>query len=337
MTRDRGRDDEAGQSWLQDIQQLERDAPASSASQAHRPDTARRSPDGSPAAAGHSVSPQQATQSTSPLLEAIQRAGSFEELHLAGTPTDSRYGRSVDARVVADGRTHELELRLFRRGEDDLTPALLDQLDRWATVGSLDGIVPVLDGTSDPRPWCCTPRRTGTVADRSPEPLSTALRQARALSETVAALHERGVLHAGLDPGHVVFPADSSRPHLDSVGLFDVYRRHDGSESALDPCYAPPEYFDDRYGVVDRTTDIYGLGTVFYRLFTGEAPYGGSLGTVREDVLTGPVPRPSAVADVPQAVDDLVERAMATDKFDRYESVTALHEDVAELCRWFAE
>jgi hypothetical protein len=53
---------------------------------------------------------------------------------------------------------------------------------------------------------------------------------------------------------------------------------------------------------------------------------------VREAVLTEPFPAPSAVADVPERVDDVIARATATDAFDRYRSARGLHEDLQAVC-----
>jgi len=302
----------------------------------------RRSVDESPTSHAPDTGRERATDedSRSPLVTALCRAADFDDLELTGSPTDHRYGRVVAARARVDGRSYDLQLRLFRRPEDgdaEFVAALADQLDRWSAVADLDGVVPVLDSGGDPRPWTCTAPAGATLADGVPTALSTALRTARWLSATLAAVHDRGVCHTGLDPTHVVSVPGTERPLLDSVGLLDVYRRYTDPASALDPRYAPPEYFDDRYGVADRTTDVYGLGAILYYLFTGEHPYGGSLADVRESVLTEPFPRPSAVADVPDGVDDIVSRATETDAFDRYTSARGLHEDLQELCLWLLD
>jgi hypothetical protein len=281
-----------------------------------------------------------ADDSRSPLVRALCRAADFEDLELTGSPTDHRYGRVVAACATVDGRDYDLQLRLFRQPEDDdadFAASLADQLDRWRAVADLDGVVPVLDSGGDPRPWTCTAPVGATLADRTPASLPTRLRTARWLSATLAAVHDRGVCHTGLDPSHVVSVPGTDRPLLDSVGLLDVYRRYSDPASSLDPRYAPPEYFDDRYGIADRTTDVYGLGAVLYYLFTGEHPYDGSLVSVRESVLTDPFPTPSAVADVPEGVDDVVARATATDKFERYTAARGLHDDIQDLCLWLLD
>ncbi|MEF8872843.1 MAG: hypothetical protein V5A41_14555 [Haloarculaceae archaeon] len=279
--------------------------------------------------------------SASPLIADIRRVADVDDLRLDGSPTDHHYGRVVPTRARVDGRSCRLQLRLFRRPEAEtgsgFEATLADQLDRWAAVGDCEGVVPVLDTAGDPRPWSCTAPITATLAERPPTTLADALRAARSLTHTLATVHDRGTLHTGLDPNHVVYAPGTDRPLLDSVGLFDVYRRHTDPSSALALPYAPPEYFDDRYGVADRTTDVYGMGALLYRIFTGRDPYDGPPADIREQVLTQPFPTPSDVTELPEALDDIVARATATDKFDRYQSAATLFEDVNELCLWLLD
>ncbi|MHB9287600.1 protein kinase domain-containing protein [Halobacteriales archaeon Cl-PHB] len=283
----------------------------------------------------HSRPPRTTPDSSSPLVAAIERVADVDDLSLVGSPADHRYGRVVGARVAAGGSTYDLALRLFRRPDDEsaFADALVDQLDRWAAVGDIDGVVPLPDGAKQPRPWALAPVVGDRLADRGDRSLERALREARSLATSVAVLHDRGVVHAGIDPGNVVYVPDGEVPQLDNVGLLDVYRRYADPATALDPRYAAPEYFDDRYGVVDHATDVYQLGAVLYRLLTGQAPYDGSPESVREGVLTEAFPRPSAVDPaIPAALDDVVERATTVDAFDRYETAAALRDDLDAVC-----
>ena len=333
-------------SWVSDLRDLERRDDDFSPSTRLRALAARRTARRSRAASDGDSSPESrdaktdkspADSAPSPLIAAIRRAAAVEDLTPVGSADQRRYGRAVDARVTADGGNYDLEVRLFRPPDSDgFAAALAEQIDRWVDLSDLDGIVPVVDGSEDPRPWVLTAPVTATLADRSPDP-SDAVEQAHTLARTVASLHERGAVHAGIDPRHVVYPAGSDRPHLDNVGVVDVYRRYTDPATVLDPRYAPPEYFDDRYGVVDRTTDVYGMGALLYRIFTGRDPFEGSPAAVREQVLTGPFPTPSDVTELPEALDDIVARATATDKFDRYQSAAALFEDVNDLCLWLLD
>jgi serine/threonine protein kinase len=83
---------------------------------------------------------------------------------------------------------------------------------------------------------------------------------------------------------------------------------------------APEQVSDSRH--VDIRADIYGLGCTFYKLLTGQVPFGGSdyagtldklLARVRND------PRPiEELRDVPPGVAAILARMLARDPEDRY-------------------
>ena len=66
------------------------------------------------------------------------------------------------------------------------------------------------------------------------------------------------------------------------------------------------------------------MGAVCYELFTGEPPFEGSHAGVMRSVLDEQPKAPSSVADVPPVLDDVLLRALAKEKADRYESIIEL-------------
>ena len=302
------------------------------------------SPDSSPSSPGSSPSSSARSApepSPSPLLAALRRAADVEDLRVVGVPDEHPYGRTVRVSFHTGGERRWGTLRLFRRpsaDEDGFEAALGSQLDRWADASDVSGVVPVVDAATSPRPWTVTaPLEDGLRGSRR-RSTSDALRDARALARTLEALHDRGVVHAGLDPDTVVYHTDPdagvARPRLDLPGLVDVYRRYADPAGFLDPRFAPPEYFDSDLGVVDRTTDVYGLGALLFWLLTGRPPYVGDPVTIRDAVVDESVPAPSAIDPrIPESVDDLVVRAMQPAPFDRFETATTLLAAVDEVCR----
>ncbi len=275
----------------------------------------------------------------SPLLRAVRETVGVSSIRLTGTPADHAFGRTVRASVSEGASRHPICLRLFRRpdtADEGIEPALETQLDRWDEVATVEGVVPIIGSGTEPRPWACSAPLGPTAGDYERRSIARALRDARHIAATLRALHDRGVVHAGLDPDTVVYPgrgADRTAPLLDAPGLVDVYRRYVDPATLLDPRYAAPEYYDDDRGVVDRASDVYGFGALLFTLCTGRPPYDGDPDAVREAVLSEAVPRPSSVDPrVPERVDDLVERAMAPDKFDRFDTATALTDAVDAVC-----
>jgi len=95
--------------------------------------------------------------------------------------------------------------------------------------------------------------------------------------------------------------------------------------------YLAPDLF--KFPDVDHRIDIYALGLVFYRLLTLKVPFDFKSNiTVAElirRVSTEQLPAPSKlVPELPSRLDDIVARATARDREQRYQSCEELGEDI---------
>jgi hypothetical protein len=269
----------------------------------------------------------------------LDAARPFETVAHLGPALDRRLGTIRRARAVEDGTTHRVDVRALARpadAGDDFDTSLGAQLERWTAVDDIEGVVSVFDSGEGDRPWVVTASVGSTVWNRE-DSLGLSLFHACRLTGALAALHDRGIVHAGIDPGNVVYPItgddDRPAPAFHNVGLVDVYRRHTDPARVLDPRYAAPEFFDQSYGIVDRTTDIYQLGAVLGTLLTGEPPVDGTPTEIREAVLDGE--RSSVAAQdsrLPGELDEILGRATATDSFERYDTAHDFHRDLTALC-----
>lgn len=100
---------------------------------------------------------------------------------------------------------------------------------------------------------------------------------ARLVAEVARALehaHSRAVLHCDLTPQNVLVEQNGTARVVD-FGLGKL-RTSGGAESGFTPAgtlsYMAPEQLDQHRGVVDATTDIYGLGGLLYFGLTGGPP-----------------------------------------------------------------
>ncbi|HEY0229585.1 MAG TPA: serine/threonine-protein kinase, partial [Mycobacterium sp.] len=88
--------------------------------------------------------------------------------------------------------------------------------------------------------------------------------------------------------------------------------------------YMAPERFSN--GEVTPRADVYALACVLYECLTGQAPYrADNTGVLITSHMMEPAPRPSTEGlGVPQAFDAVIERGMAKNPDNRYESAGAL-------------
>jgi PAS domain S-box-containing protein len=169
--------------------------------------------------------------------------------------------------------------------------------------------------------------------------LPTLLNAFVTVCNTVAYAHSRGVIHRDLK-GHNVILGDFGEVVVLDWGLAKLVGRPDGGPEApslvLDdprafsgytvqgqalgtPAYMAPEQSAGQLDLIDRRTDVYGLGAILYEILTGQPPITGPstddvLRKVREEA---PSPPSQIWPDVPPALEALCLRALAKRPEDR--------------------
>ncbi len=82
--------------------------------------------------------------------------------------------------------------------------------------------------------------------------------------------------------------------------------------------YMAPERFLSRASE-DHRIDVYALGCLLYELLTAETPFTGDIPAQMYAHLSTPAPRPSERRpELPPGLNDVIVRAMATNRDDRY-------------------
>lgn len=213
---------------------------------------------------------------------------------------------------------------------------LLEEAETWAKLDKHDHIVAVVDYGNDPMPWIAMEYMDGGhLGQRCNDiEMQQALWTSIAVTKGVRHAHRRGVAHLDLKPENILFRTVDGAwdvPKVADWGLSKHLLEHSQSVEGFSPQYAAPEQFSDEYGPTDDVTDIYQLGGVFYELFTGLPPFEGGPAEVMREVLDEPPRPPSEVADVPEALDDILLTALAKERADRYESVLYFRDALQNL------
>ncbi|WP_251329904.1 protein kinase domain-containing protein [Haloplanus pelagicus] len=243
------------------------------------------------------------------------------------------------ATVRVDGADRAVGLKEPRMSgtlHTDAVERLLAEAETWDKLDDHDHVVGVVDYDAHPLPWIAMEYMdAGDLSARAGDlDRDQALWTAEAITEGVRHAHRRGVAHLDLKPANVLFRSVEDAwdvPKVADWGLSKHLLEHSQSVEGLSPQYAAPEQFDTDRGPADDLTDVYQLGAVLYELFTGRPPFEGDPTTVMHRVLTEEPTPPSAVADVPEALDDVLLTALATAKADRYDSVLYLRDAFRDL------
>ena len=152
------------------------------------------------------------------------------------------------------------------------------------------------------------------------------------LCSAVHHAHQNGVLHRDLKPSNVLVSEDG-RPHILDFGLAKLLAASGevtiSGPFAGTPAYASPEQFNAER--LDIRSDVYSLGVILYEMLTGQRPYHPEKGIPQffEALERRDFPRPSSVRPGLSAeIDWVCDRALASDRMERYQSVDALADDL---------
>jgi len=227
-------------------------------------------------------------------------------------------GRAEAAFRGEDARGRPVVVTVVRPFDAD---SFLQTMGLVASVRHLD-LAPVVDAGRDGGECFVVTEDPGgadaaALVARGPLPVAEAALIAAQAAAGLAALHERGVVHGGVDPASVTRTADGVK--LTGAGLAGAYPPPDLAPGAPPDIarYLSPEEVAGRAPL--PASDVYRLGLVTYLLLTGRHAFDGADGrVVAQEQLDGVVQPPQLLnPEVPPALAQIVMRALEKDPIDR--------------------
>ena len=149
----------------------------------------------------------------------------------------------------------------------------------------------------------------------------------RDIASGLDAAHRKGIVHRDIKPGNILFNA-VEKAFLSDFGIVKIgtsSATFTGSAILGTPSYMSPELARGD-GDIDGRSDIYALGVLIFRMWTGVLPFTATtpMGIAMKHI-TDPIPRLlDYKPDLPPAGEALIARAMAKDREERFQSAGAL-------------
>ena len=150
------------------------------------------------------------------------------------------------------------------------------------------------------------------------------------VADALDAAHERGLVHRDVKPSNILISLQAGREHAyladfglaQSTGDRAVGRATTQIVGTVD--YVAREQIERED--IDSRADVYGLGCVLYECLTGEVPFprDSDLAVLWAHMRSEPPRVTDRRADLTEAVDRAIAKALASDPEKRYESCGTL-------------
>ena len=142
--------------------------------------------------------------------------------------------------------------------------------------------------------------------------------------------HRQGVIHCDIKPANILIRGDTDIKISDFGASYFGQAEHTFLTGVGSPAYMSPEQVQEKQ--VSHQTDIYSLGVVMYQLLTGKLPFQGSsrASLLYQVINIEPTPPSELRHGIPEALDQIVLRAMAKSPAQRYGSWMEFGRDLAQ-------
>lgn len=249
--------------------------------------------------------------------------------------TDSRLGRTVAIKLLkpslatdpafrtrfrqeaqaAARMAHPTIVRVFDAGEETV-------VDRSGHEAQLPFIVmEYVDG-----------RLLKDIIKEGPLDPAEAVRITEGILTALEYSHRAGVVHRDIKPGNVMITKAGQVKVMD-FGIARAISDSSATVAQTTAILGTASYFSPEQAKgesVDARTDLYSTGVVLFEMLTGRAPFRGDtpVAVAYQHVSETPPPPSSINPRVSPALDLVVLRALAKDRFERYQSAADFRADV---------
>jgi serine/threonine protein kinase len=170
----------------------------------------------------------------------------------------------------------------------------------------------------------------GTLQDKMvahrPLPLNEIDHIFTQLADALSYAHSFGIIHRDLKPSNALVDSHGNL-FLTDFGIAKLLESASPRLTQTDAIMGTPAYISPEQAQanpVDQRSDIYSLGIILYEMVTGRVPFVAEtpLAVILKHI-SDPLPPPSTLkADIPEAIEQVVLKALAKNPTDRFATVS---------------
>jgi serine/threonine protein kinase len=166
-------------------------------------------------------------------------------------------------------------------------------------------------------------------------PIAEALNITCDIISALEPAHKQGIYHRDIKPGNIMFK-ESGQVKIIDFGIAKA--KTDPSltivgTSAGTPDYMAPEQFDASEDIDYSKSDIYAVGTMLFRMLTGELPFKGENEfALRDAKLFETPPKPSKLNnEITRELDHIILKSINSEPAKRFDSVGEMRDKLQEV------